>query len=124
MISVTQAQEKFLKGSWLKSGALVFPIGSYQECENEVILEADRIIVDHIGQALHRGALGGLTAQGLVSEEDIHATLQAMQAESWVNLPDMPQAPPGVGPVAVVAGSRVTMPYAMALLATGLMDRA
>lgn len=75
VITVTPAQEKFLKEAWIKPGTIVFPMGSYQECEDSLLLNADKIIVDHVAQALHRGALRELNAQGRITEAHIHATI-------------------------------------------------
>jgi len=75
VITVTQAEEPFLRAGWIAPATVVFPMGSYQECEDEVLLGADRIIVDHMGQALHRGALGALGEKGAVSEDDIWGTV-------------------------------------------------
>lgn len=75
VITVTPAQEKFLKASWIKPGTIVFPMGSYQECEDALLLNADKIVVDHIAQALHRGALRELNAQSRITEKDIFATI-------------------------------------------------
>lgn len=80
IITVTQARDKFLEESWVKPGTVVFPMGSHQECSNELILSCDKIIVDHIGQALHRGALADLNAQGKVLEENIFATIGELAA--------------------------------------------
>jgi len=55
VICVTQSKDKFIKNKWIKPGTILFPMGSYQECENEFILKADKIIVDHTEQCLHRG---------------------------------------------------------------------
>lgn len=75
IISVTQTKDKFIKNEWIKPGTVVFPMGSYQECEDELILNADHIIVDHIEQCLHRGALKGLTDQGKITEDNIYSTI-------------------------------------------------
>ncbi len=75
IICVTQSKEKFVKNSWIKPGSILFPMGSYQECENEFILSADKIIVDHIEQCLHRGALKELADTGKIDEKDIYATI-------------------------------------------------
>jgi ornithine cyclodeaminase/alanine dehydrogenase len=75
LISVTQAKEPFIKKEWIESGTVVFPMGSYRECEDQVILDADMIVVDHVGQALHRGALKHLVEAGKISEENIFATI-------------------------------------------------
>jgi ornithine cyclodeaminase/alanine dehydrogenase len=75
VICVTQSKDKFVKKSWLEPGTVLFPMGSYQECEDEVLLRADRIIVDHVGQCLHRGALRELSEAGRITEKTIYATI-------------------------------------------------
>jgi ornithine cyclodeaminase/alanine dehydrogenase len=75
IISVTQSKDKFIKKEWIKPGTILFPMGSYQECEDDCILKADKIIVDHIAQALHRGALKSLANQDKLSPEDIYTTI-------------------------------------------------
>ena len=75
IVCVTQSKEKFLKNEWITRGTNVFPMGSYQEVDDDFILSADRVIVDHIGQCLHRGALKGLVETGKFQESDIDATI-------------------------------------------------
>jgi ornithine cyclodeaminase/alanine dehydrogenase len=55
-------------------------MGSYQECEDAFILSADKIIVDHIAQCLHRGALKELSDRGKITEKDIYATIGEIAA--------------------------------------------
>jgi alanine dehydrogenase len=80
IICVTQSKEKFLKDEWVKSGTVVFPMGSYQECEDSLILNSDKIVVDHIDQCLHRGALKELSEKGSLSEDNIYATIGELAA--------------------------------------------
>lgn len=75
IVTVTHATEPFLRDEWIRPGTVVFAMGSFQECEEALILNSDRIVVDHIGQALHRGSLKKLTEAGRISEEDIYATI-------------------------------------------------
>jgi len=75
IICVTQSKDKFVKESWLKPGMILFTMGSYQECEDACILKADKIVVDHVGQCLHRGALKELSEAGKVTERSIYATI-------------------------------------------------
>jgi len=75
IVCVTQSKEKFVKNEWVKPGTIVFPMGSYQEVDDEFILSADRVVVDHIGQCLHRGALKELVEAGKFEEKDIDATI-------------------------------------------------
>jgi alanine dehydrogenase len=75
IISVTQSKDKFIKKEWIMPGKILFPMGSYQECEDDCILQADKIIVDHTEQALHRGALKNLTNQNKLSSKSIFSTI-------------------------------------------------
>ena len=80
IITVTQSKEKFLKNAWVEPGTVVFAMGSYQECDDEFILAADRIVVDHVGQCLHRGALKELSEAGRITEQTIYATIGDLAA--------------------------------------------
>ena len=80
IITVTQSKEKFLRNTWVEPGTVVFTMGSYQECDDEFILAADRIVVDHIEQCLHRGALRELSESGRVTKEAIYATIGELAA--------------------------------------------
>lgn len=75
IICVTQAKDKFLKDEWIKPGTVVFPMGSGQELDDNLILNADKVIVDHVGQALHRGALAALNHDGKITEESLFSTI-------------------------------------------------
>jgi ornithine cyclodeaminase/alanine dehydrogenase-like protein (mu-crystallin family) len=75
VVCVTTARDKFLKNSWIAPGMTVLALGSYQECEDALILEADKIIVDHVEQCLHRGALRDVHALGRITEQGIYATI-------------------------------------------------
>ena len=75
LIAVTQAHTPFLNAEMIKPGTVVFPMGSYKEVTDDLILDCDEIVVDHIGQALHRGALRELALAGKITEENIEATI-------------------------------------------------
>ena len=79
-VCVTQAKDEFFRYDWFRPGMFLFPMGSYQECTDECILKADTIVVDHIGQTLHRGALGKLGGQGAITEKSIYATIGEIAA--------------------------------------------
>ena len=79
-VCVTQSKDEFFKYDWFTPGKFLFPMGSYQECTDECILKADSIVVDHIGQALHRGALGKLGGEGRITEKNIYATIGEIAA--------------------------------------------
>jgi len=80
VICVTQSKDKFVKNSWVKAGTILFAMGSYQECDDDFILTTDKIIVDHIGQCLHRGALKELNEKGKITEKNIYATIGEIAA--------------------------------------------
>ena len=75
LITVTQAHEPFLTADMLKPGTVVFPMGSYKEVTDALILSCDEIVVDHMGQALHRGSLKALADEGKITPESISATI-------------------------------------------------
>lgn len=75
IVTATTAQEPIVKADWITPGTIVFPLGSFQEIEDDLILKADNIVVDHEQQALHRGALKKLNREGQLDESDITTTL-------------------------------------------------
>ena len=75
LITVTQAHEPFLTAEMIKPGTVVFPMGSYKEVTDELILSCDAIVVDHMGQALHRGSLKALADAGKLTPSDVTATI-------------------------------------------------
>lgn len=87
LITVTNAQEPILLREWIKPGTVVFPMGSFQEIDDGLILSADKIVVDHPYQALNRGALKRLHNEGKVMEADIFTTLGEL-ATGKTTMPD------------------------------------
>jgi ornithine cyclodeaminase/alanine dehydrogenase len=73
--TVTIGDEPMVKKKWLKKGSLVISAGSYQELDPDVVLSADKIVVDHWGQASHRGELAKLVEAGKLGEKNIHAEI-------------------------------------------------
>jgi len=73
--TVTIGDEPMVKKKWLTKGSLVISAGSYQELDPEVVLTADKIVVDHWGQASHRGELAKLVDAGKIGEKNIHAEI-------------------------------------------------
>ena len=75
VISFTPAKDPFILNSWVKPGTILFPLGSYQECDDTFIRRVDHIVVDHEAQSLHRGPLKTLADRGEITEKNITATL-------------------------------------------------
>ena len=77
VITVTVADEPIVKDSWLKKGSLFTHVGSYQEEEDLVVFNADKVVVDIWEEVLHRGTplLARLFNAGRISAERIHANI-------------------------------------------------
>jgi alanine dehydrogenase len=74
VITVTTADAPLVEEPWVKKGALVMTMGSYTEIAPELARKADKLVVDHLGQGLHRGNFkdmvdrGELTARSFAAE--------------------------------------------------------
>lgn len=75
VVTVTNARDPFLKGEWLEEGAMVATLGSYQEAYEDVANRANKIVVDDLEQAIHRGNLEPLFRQNLLQRSNIHAEI-------------------------------------------------
>ena len=75
IITVTTADAPLVQEPWVKEGALVMAMGSFSETSEDLVRKADKLIVDHIGQALHRGNLAKMAARGEITAESFAAEL-------------------------------------------------
>lgn len=73
--TVTVGEEPMVRKEWLKKGGLVISVGSYRELEPEVVVSADKIVVDSWAQTSHRGELAKLYEAGKIGEENIYAEI-------------------------------------------------
>lgn len=80
LVSFTHGDNKFITDEMIHPGQIVFPMGSFREVANEAILNADKVIVDHPAQCLHRGALSEVGTTGQLTEEDLFATIGEVAA--------------------------------------------
>ncbi len=71
IVVATTANEPLVKREWVKAGAFIAKMGSYQELEDALTLSADKVVVDHREQAEHRGELAHLFESGQFKQEDI-----------------------------------------------------
>ena len=73
---VTLASEPFIKGAWLKAGALVMNMADY-EVDNECVKRADKLVVDYWENVKHRmiSTVALMWRDGLIKDEDIPAEL-------------------------------------------------
>jgi ornithine cyclodeaminase/alanine dehydrogenase-like protein (mu-crystallin family) len=75
VIAATTAKEPVIRGKWLALGSLVVPLGSYREIDAETVQRADKIVVDSLEQATHRGSLAEFLAQHIIAPADIYAEI-------------------------------------------------
>ena len=76
IITVTLAEEPFVKAAWIKRGALIVQMATL-EVEYGVVTNADKIVVDFWDTIKHRMAstIAVMASEGLVKDEDISASL-------------------------------------------------
>lgn len=76
IVVATSSTEPAVGSDWIiEDGHLLCSIGTYAELEPELVKSVDKIIVDHLGQAVYTGALAECFSKKLISEKDIHAEL-------------------------------------------------
>jgi len=80
VVTVTVADEPIVKDAWLKKGSLFAHVGSYQEEEEAVVFNTDKVVVDIWEEVVHRGTplLARLFRAGKISESRIHANIGAI----------------------------------------------
>lgn len=73
---VTLASEPFIKGEWLKNGALVMNMADL-EVDYECVKRSSKIVVDYWENIKHRmiSTVAYMWRDGLIKDEDIHAEL-------------------------------------------------
>lgn len=80
IITATKSNHALFQPKDLSGDTIIIPIGSGHEIDNQIIKDADRIIVDHVAQALHRGALADAYRTSLIDEDTIDTTIGNLAA--------------------------------------------
>lgn len=75
IITVTIADEPLVMLDWVKKGCTVMSLGSFQELDENIPLECDKLVVDSWAQNSHRGELLKLVHDGRITEENVHAEM-------------------------------------------------
>ena len=77
IVTVTVAEEPIVKDAWLKKGSLFAHVGSYQEEEEAVVFNTDKVVVDVWEEVIHRGTplLAKLYKAGRITDEKIYADI-------------------------------------------------
>lgn len=64
IITVTTANAALVEEPWVTKGALVMTMGSYTEISPDLTRRADKLVVDHLGQGMHRGNFKDMVDSG------------------------------------------------------------
>ncbi len=75
VITATTGQGVLVRRAWVSRGAFVASIGSYPELAPQLILNAEKLVVDSWVQNKHRGELSQLVREGLIGEKNIHGEM-------------------------------------------------
>ncbi|UFJ39638.1 ornithine cyclodeaminase family protein [Brevibacillus humidisoli] len=75
LVTVTTANKPLVMKEWVKEGALVISVGSFQELDDQIPLRADKLVVDNWEQNAHRGELVKLVEAGRLTQAHIHAEM-------------------------------------------------
>ncbi|MGD8847325.1 MAG: ornithine cyclodeaminase family protein [Desulfobacteraceae bacterium] len=75
IVTATTADEALLQNGWISPGAFIASVGSYPELDPELVMSADKIIVDSWEQNCVRGELFRLIEQGRLTREEIHGEM-------------------------------------------------
>ena len=74
LFTVTTGNQALFEHSWLKVGAFVARLGSYQEVDHDVITKADKLIVDRWKYVSPRiPEIVSLVEEGKLTKDDVHA---------------------------------------------------
>ena len=74
LFTVTTGDQALFEHSWLKPGAFIARLGSYQEVDHDVITKADKVIVDQWKYVSPRiPEIISLVQSGKLAKDDVHA---------------------------------------------------
>lgn len=75
IVTCTTSREPIVRRAWIREGAFTASIGSFPEFEDQVGLDADKLVVDNWAQNWKRGEFRNLMEQGKVTRDDLYAEL-------------------------------------------------
>jgi alanine dehydrogenase len=75
IVTATTADEALIQKGWVSPGAFIASVGSYPELDPELVMSADKIIVDSWAQHCVRGEIFRLIEQGRLTREEIHGEM-------------------------------------------------
>ncbi len=77
IITLTDADEPFVRAGWLGAGALLCSMGNFNEVDAGVLGEVDRVIVDELDFALEVGDLAAWVRQGRIERTALERRIDA-----------------------------------------------
>ena len=75
VVTVTTADAPLVRNTMLRPGCTYISMGSFQEFEDEAVLQADKIFVDSWAQCSHRGELKRLADSGRITRDNIQGEI-------------------------------------------------
>jgi alanine dehydrogenase len=75
IVTATTADEALVKKDWVTPGAFIASVGSFPELAPELVMSADKIVVDSWAQNCVRGEIFRLIDQGRLTRSDIHGEM-------------------------------------------------
>lgn len=75
IITSTTADEALIRKSWVSPGTFIASVGTYPELDPELVLKADKVIVDSWAQNCTRGELFRLIEADRIARVDIHGEM-------------------------------------------------
>ncbi len=75
IVTATSADEILVRREWVAPGAFISSIGSHPELDPDLVLHADKVVVDSWTQNKHKGELHRLVGDGRFREADLFAEL-------------------------------------------------
>ena len=82
IVTATTADTPLLYKEWVSPGALIASVGSFPELDPELVMSADKIVVDSWAQNCVRGEIFRLIEQGRLARDDIHGEMGDVAAGS------------------------------------------
>jgi alanine dehydrogenase len=75
IVTVTSAEGEFVKNDWVKPGAFIASVGTYQELDATLPHKVNKVVVDDRNQARYRGELWKGYQKGEITDALVYADL-------------------------------------------------
>jgi alanine dehydrogenase len=75
IVTATTADAALVRKGWVSPGAFIASVGSFPEIDPDLVLDADKIVVDSWAQNCIRGEFFRLIETGRLAQKDIHGEM-------------------------------------------------